>query len=51
MEKMKQKQSEDQLNILLVGNNPIEMGTILDTLNRVTGKKIITEIAFDIKSI
>jgi CheY-like chemotaxis protein len=51
MEKVKQQQSEDQLNILLVGNNPIEMGTILDNLNRVPGKKIITEIAFDIKSI
>jgi CheY-like chemotaxis protein len=51
MEKVKQWQSEEQLNILLVGNNPIEMGTILDNLNRVPGKKIITEIAFDIRSI
>jgi CheY-like chemotaxis protein len=51
MEKVKQQQSEDQLNVLLVGNNPIEMGKILDNLNRVPGKKIITEIAFDIRSI
>jgi CheY-like chemotaxis protein len=51
MEKVKQQLSEDQLNVLLVGNNPIEMGRILDDLHRVPGKKIITEIAFDIKSI
>jgi DNA-binding NarL/FixJ family response regulator len=40
---------DEQYHILLIGNNPIEMGKILDTLNRVPGKKIITEIAFDIK--
>jgi CheY-like chemotaxis protein len=51
MKNVKQQRSEDQLNILLVGNNPIEMGTILDNLHRVPGKKIITEIAFDIRSI
>ncbi len=39
----------DQFHVLLIGNNPIEMGKILDSLNRVRGKKIITEIAFDIK--
>lgn len=39
----------DQFHVLLIGNNPIEMGKILDNLNRVPGKKIITEIAFDIK--
>ena len=51
MENVKQQLSEDQLNVLLVVNNPIEMGRILDNLNRVPGKKIITEIAFDIRSI
>jgi DNA-binding NarL/FixJ family response regulator len=39
----------EQYNVLLIGNNPIEMGKILDNLNRVPHKKIITEIAFDIK--
>jgi len=51
MKNVKQQLSEEQLNVLLVGNNPIEMGRILDNLNRVPGKKIITEIAFDIRSI
>src|SRR5690349_20165449 len=39
----------EQYNVLLIGNNPIEMGKIPDNLNRVPHKKIITEIAFDIK--
>jgi DNA-binding NarL/FixJ family response regulator len=39
----------EQYHILLIGNNPIEMGKILDNIDRVPGKKIITEIAFDIR--
>jgi DNA-binding NtrC family response regulator len=39
------------LNVLLVGNNPMEMGTVLDKLNQVRKQKITTEIAFDLKSI
>jgi hypothetical protein len=42
-------QFSEQYHVLLIGNNPIEMGKILDNLNRVPGKKIITEIAFDVK--
>src|SRR5688572_5862619 len=44
------EKNPEPCNVLLIGNNPIEMGKVLDTLNRVPGKKIITEIAFDIKS-
>jgi CheY-like chemotaxis protein len=51
MENVKQRVPDDHLNILLVGNNPIEMGKILDDIRRVPGKTIITEIAFDIRSI
>lgn len=39
------------LNVLLIGNNPIEMGGVLEKLNRIRSRKIITEIAFDVKSI
>jgi len=39
------------VHILLIGNNPIEMGGVLEKLNKVRGQKIITEIAFDLKSI
>jgi len=39
------------LNVLLIGNNPMEMGTVLEKLKQVRTQKIITEIAFDLKSI
>jgi CheY-like chemotaxis protein len=38
-------------HILLIGNNPIEMGRILENLRQMKGKAIITEIAFDIQSV
>ncbi len=38
------------LNILVVGNNPIEMSTVVEKLRQVRKHKIVTEIAFDIKS-
>ena len=39
------------MNVLLVGNNPIEMGGVLEKLKQVRGQRIATEIAFDLKSI
>jgi CheY-like chemotaxis protein len=45
-----QKDSEP-LHVLLIGNNPIDMSKILEKLQHLRGKKIITEIAFDLKSI
>ena len=41
----------EPLNILLVGNNPIEMGPVLEKLSQVRSRRIITEIAFDLQSI
>jgi DNA-binding response OmpR family regulator len=41
----------NSLNVLLIGNNPMEMGTVLDKLKQVRAQKIITEIAFDLRSI
>lgn len=41
----------EPLNVLLVGNNPIEMGVVLEKLRHVRNRKVITEIAFDIRSI
>jgi hypothetical protein len=49
--KIENKRSLEPLHILLVGNNPIEMGGVLEKLNKVRGQRIITEIAFDLKSI
>lgn len=44
------QQSTDSMNILLIGNNPIEMSALLKTISKVPGRKIMTEIAFDVKS-
>jgi CheY-like chemotaxis protein len=51
MKSKKEDRSMQTLNVLLVGNNPIEMGRVLEKLNQIRGQKIITEIAFDMKSI
>lgn len=42
--------SSDSVNILLIGNNPIEMSSMLHTIAKVRGRRIITEIAFDVRS-
>jgi hypothetical protein len=39
------------LNVLLIGNNPIELGSVLEHLKQVRTQKIIIEIAFDLKGI
>lgn len=41
----------DTMNVLLVGNNPMDMGGVLEKLRQVRGQRIATEIAFDVKSI
>lgn len=41
----------EQLNVLLVGNNPIELSRVFDSVKRIPGKRIFTEIAFDLKTI
>jgi CheY-like chemotaxis protein len=41
----------DEVNLLLVGNNPIELSSILGKIQSIQGKKIVTEIAFDLKSL
>ncbi|MEO8474588.1 MAG: hypothetical protein ABI477_20465 [Chryseolinea sp.] len=51
MESKMEDRSMQTLNVLLVGNNPIEMGRVLEKLNQIRGTRIITEIAFDMKSI
>jgi CheY-like chemotaxis protein len=48
---LQKRSSAEPVNILLVGNNPIEMGPVLEKLRQVRTRKIITETAFDIQSI
>jgi DNA-binding NarL/FixJ family response regulator len=47
----KLSQTQESIRILLIGNNPIEMSSVLDTIAAVPGRNINTEIAFDTKSI
>jgi hypothetical protein len=41
----------EELNVLVVGNNPTDLGRVFDSLNGIPGKRIMTEIAFDLKTI
>jgi hypothetical protein len=41
----------EPLSVLLIGNNPIDMSSALEKINQIKGRKIVTEIAFDIKSV
>lgn len=43
--------TNESLQILLIGNNPMEMGHVLEKLKEVRTQKIVTEIAFDLRSI
>jgi hypothetical protein len=43
--------STEPLNVLLIGNNPIDLTRTLEKLNQLHGRRIITEIAFDLRSI
>lgn len=42
---------ENQYNVLLIGNNPIELNSIYENLIRMKDKKFITEIFFDVKAL
>jgi CheY-like chemotaxis protein len=41
----------ERLNLILMGNNPMEMGSVLEKIQKMSGSKIVTEIAFDLKSL
>lgn len=41
----------EPLNILLVGNNPIELSAVLEKLNQLRSRKLVINIAFDVKTI
>lgn len=43
--------STEPLSILLIGNNPIDLTKTLEKLNQIHGRRIITEIAFDLRSL
>jgi len=48
---VKNKRGYKDLSVLLVGNNPIELSKVFDNIRHVSGARVLTEIAFDIKTI
>lgn len=51
METEVKRQGFEELNVLLIGNNPIELSKIFDSIRKAPGRRILTEIAFDIKTV
>ena len=43
--------SGDRWKVLVVGNNPIELGPVFDQLQGIRHKKVMTEMAFDLRTI
>lgn len=43
-------ESSESLQVLMLGNNPIELGRVLERLQEVKGRTVITRFAFDLKS-
>jgi hypothetical protein len=44
-------QAEEKWNVLVVGNNPIELGYVFERLHGIRGRTILTEMAFDLQTI
>ncbi|HRJ30599.1 MAG TPA: hypothetical protein PLV21_01590 [Cyclobacteriaceae bacterium] len=51
IEKSKSETLHEKVNILLVGNNPIELSALLNTVKGLPNRLITTETAFDLASI
>jgi hypothetical protein len=43
--------NNEELNVLIIGNNPTELSRVFESLDRIPGKHIIAEIAFDLETI
>lgn len=50
MENKKEKNGTP-LNVLLIGNNPIDLSGTLEKIRQIRGRKVMTEIAFDLRSV
>ncbi len=49
--KLRIANSAEPLNILLLGNNPIDLTRTLEKLNQIHGRRVVTEFAFDLQSL
>ena len=46
-----EKKLPEKWNVLVVGNNPTELGQVFDRLQGIPNKTILTEMAFDLRTI
>ena len=51
MEAMNQNLSSQTINVLLIGNNPIEMSSVYDELKKAKSNVFNTEFGFELKSL
>lgn len=49
--KVQLAKTSEPLHVLLIGNNPIDLTRTLEKIQQMHGRRIITEIAFDLRSI
>lgn len=40
----------EEMNVLMIGNNPLELVKVFNYLKNLSEKRVITEVAFDLKS-
>lgn len=45
------RSAKENFNVLVVGNNPIELSRVFENLKSIPGKRVVTEIAFDLATI
>ena len=44
------KTAVEKMNVLMIGNNPLKLAIVFNYLKNLPNRKVITEIAFDLKS-
>lgn len=48
---MRRTTTKDRWKVLVVGNNPMELNTVLDRLRAIRQKSVLTEMAFDVSTV
>lgn len=48
---MESQTNVENLNVLVVGNNPIELSHTFNSLKEIRNQRVVAEIAFDVNSL
>lgn len=51
MKRIDRVEEGEQMNVLVVGNNPGDLWNVFENLSKIPGKRIVTEMAFDLSTI